>query len=70
VTGGTGFVARWCIVELLERGYRVRTMVRDLAKQQLTRKAVSAVVKADDRHPSGQSALGAYGKFWMLPQSG
>jgi uncharacterized protein YbjT (DUF2867 family) len=27
VTGGTGFIARWCIVELLQRGYRVRTTV-------------------------------------------
>ncbi len=29
VTGGTGFVAGWCIVQLLERGYAVRTTVRD-----------------------------------------
>jgi uncharacterized protein YbjT (DUF2867 family) len=25
VTGGTGFLAGWAIVHLLERGYRVRT---------------------------------------------
>jgi nucleoside-diphosphate-sugar epimerase len=49
VTGGTGFVARWCIVQLLERGYRVRTTVRDLGKEQTTRKAVGAVIDADDR---------------------
>ena len=30
VTGGTGFVARWCIVELLPRGYDVRTTVREV----------------------------------------
>jgi nucleoside-diphosphate-sugar epimerase len=29
VTGGTGFVAGWCIAGLLDRGYRVRTTVRD-----------------------------------------
>lgn len=29
VTGGTGFVAGWCIAGLLERGYRVRTTARD-----------------------------------------
>ncbi|KAF1016971.1 MAG: GDP-L-fucose synthase [Stenotrophomonas maltophilia] len=29
VTGGTGFVAGWCIADLLRRGYRVRTTVRD-----------------------------------------
>ena len=28
VTGGTGFIARWCIVELLERGSVVKTTVR------------------------------------------
>lgn len=29
VTGGTGFVAGWCIAGLLDRGYRVRATVRD-----------------------------------------
>ncbi|MEV0718759.1 NAD-dependent epimerase/dehydratase family protein [Asanoa sp. NPDC050611] len=29
VTGGTGFVAGWCIAGLLDRGYAVRTTVRD-----------------------------------------
>lgn len=29
VTGGTGFLARWCIVELIRRGYQVRTTIRD-----------------------------------------
>lgn len=28
VTGGTGFVGAWCIVKLLEAGYRVRTTIR------------------------------------------
>lgn len=32
VTGGTGFIARWCIVSLLEQGYAVRTTVRDLSR--------------------------------------
>src|ERR1700761_3524346 len=31
VTGGTGYLARWCIRLLLERGYRVRTTLRDPA---------------------------------------
>ena len=31
VTGGTGFVAGWCIAALLQRGYEVRTTVRDLS---------------------------------------
>lgn len=42
VTGGTGFIAGWCIVQLLERGYEVRTTVRDAAKQQRVRAAVGA----------------------------
>jgi dihydroflavonol-4-reductase len=33
VTGGTGFVGSWCIVELLRRGYDVRTTVRDGLKK-------------------------------------
>ena len=32
VTGGTGYVAGWCIVELLQRGYAVRTTVRTLSR--------------------------------------
>ncbi|WP_433518030.1 NAD-dependent epimerase/dehydratase family protein [Nonomuraea sp. CA-143628] len=28
VTGGTGFVAGWCVAELLRRGYDVRVTVR------------------------------------------
>src|SRR5262245_15135816 len=28
VTGGTGYVARWCIAELRDRGFSVRTTVR------------------------------------------
>lgn len=32
VTGGTGFVAGWCIQRLLERNYQVRTTIRDVAK--------------------------------------
>src|ERR1700733_9426293 len=42
VTGGSGFVAGWCIVELLNRGYTVRTTLRSPAKQAQIRAAVSA----------------------------
>ena len=41
VTGGTGFVAGWCIVELLQRGYAVRTTVRSLSKEAVVRAAVA-----------------------------
>jgi len=33
VTGGTGFIAQHCILVLLQRGYRVRTTVRSLARE-------------------------------------
>jgi nucleoside-diphosphate-sugar epimerase len=42
VTGGTGFLGGWCIASLLERGYDVRTTVRDLAREQAVRDAMQA----------------------------
>ncbi len=41
VTGGSGYLAAWCIVTLLRRGYRVRTTVRGEAKAELVRAAVT-----------------------------
>jgi len=41
VTGGTGYIAGWCIVKLLERGFDVRTTVRSLAKEGAVRAAVA-----------------------------
>jgi nucleoside-diphosphate-sugar epimerase len=49
VTGGTGFVAGWCIVELLWRGYAVRTTVRGLSKEAAVRAAVASGGAPDDR---------------------
>ena len=49
VTGGTGFVAGWCIVELLQRGYQVRTTVRNLSKEPAVRAAVASCAGAADR---------------------
>ena len=48
VTGGTGFIARWCIVELLQRGYRVRTTVRNASREAAVRGAISRVVDPAD----------------------
>lgn len=42
VSGGTGFLGGWCIVSLLQRGYDVRTTVRDLARERTVRDAVVA----------------------------
>ena len=41
VTGGNGFVAGWCIRTLLQRGYAVRTTVRNPAKKVPTRQALA-----------------------------
>jgi len=49
VTGGSGFLGGWCVVELLRRGYRVRATVRDLAREAEVRAAVGSEVSADDR---------------------
>jgi dihydroflavonol-4-reductase len=42
VTGGTGFLGGWCVASLLERGYDVRTTVRDLARERGVRGSVEA----------------------------
>lgn len=49
VTGGTGYVAGWCIATLLQRGYDVRTTVRSLKKEQTVRDAVGTVVDPGER---------------------
>jgi nucleoside-diphosphate-sugar epimerase len=61
VTGGSGFVAGWCVVELLQRGYSVRTTVRSPAKEAAVRQAVDAgdrltVVVADLMADAGWDA--------------
>jgi len=49
VTGGSGFLGGWCLVELLQRGYRARTTIRDLAREGEVRAAVGTQVDARDR---------------------
>jgi len=49
VTGGSGFLGGWCLVELLQRGYGARTTVRDLARESEVRAAVGTQVDARDR---------------------
>jgi dihydroflavonol-4-reductase len=49
VTGGTGFLGGWCLVELLLRGYRVRTTVRDIAREPEVRARLTPEVDAGDR---------------------
>ncbi|MBO7744533.1 aldehyde reductase [Paenibacillus sp. MWE-103] len=49
VTGGTGFVAGWCIAGLLKRGYAVRATLRSPAKADAVRQAV-----AEQADPGGR----------------
>jgi nucleoside-diphosphate-sugar epimerase len=49
VTGGSGFLGGWCIVELLRQSYAVRTTVRDLAREAEVRSAVSSQVDPGNR---------------------
>lgn len=49
VTGGTGYVGGWTIVELLKRGHRVRATVRSLGKEAALRQAIASQVDAGSR---------------------
>jgi dihydroflavonol-4-reductase len=49
VTGGSGFIGSWCVVELLKRGYTVRTTIRSLAKEAATRKMIASEVDPGER---------------------
>ncbi|HEY5708686.1 MAG TPA: NAD-dependent epimerase/dehydratase family protein [Solirubrobacterales bacterium] len=49
VTGGSGFLGSWCAIELLRRGHRVRTTVRDLARESDVRAAVATQVDAGEQ---------------------
>jgi nucleoside-diphosphate-sugar epimerase len=49
VTGGSGFLGGWCLVELLRRGYRARTTVRSLSREPEVRAAVGSQVEIGDR---------------------
>jgi dihydroflavonol-4-reductase len=49
VTGGSGYLGGWCLVELLRRGYRVRTTVRDISREAEVRIRVESEIDAGDR---------------------
>lgn len=48
VTGGTGFVAGWVIVEFLNAGYEVSTSVRSMKKADRLEKEISKAVSKDE----------------------
>jgi nucleoside-diphosphate-sugar epimerase len=49
VTGGSGYIGSWCAVELLKRGYVVRTTVRDLKREREARAAIGKEVDPGNR---------------------
>ncbi|HEY6550454.1 MAG TPA: aldehyde reductase [Solirubrobacterales bacterium] len=49
VSGGSGFLGGWCLVELLRRDYLVRTTVRDIARESEVRARLEPEVDAGDR---------------------
>lgn len=49
VTGGTGFLAKWVLVELLRRGHEPVTTVRDLARTDDVRAAIAAAGQDAER---------------------
>jgi len=50
VTGGSGYVGGWVIVELLRRGFDVRTTLRDLSKITALRKRIDDVADSSRLH--------------------
>lgn len=58
VTGGTGYVGGWVIVELLRRGCEVRTTIRNLAKEGAVRTAVATQVDPGNRLSFAVADLG------------
>ncbi|HSC21386.1 MAG TPA: NAD-dependent epimerase/dehydratase family protein, partial [Solirubrobacterales bacterium] len=49
VSGGSGYLGGRCVVELLRRGYAVRTTVRDLGKEGEVRERVGSELDPGDR---------------------
>ena len=49
VTGGSGYIGGWCVASLLQRGYVVRTTVRDLSKESAVRASLSKIIDPGNR---------------------
>jgi len=49
VTGGSGYIAGFCIARLIEEGWRVRTTVRSLSRQADVRQTLEKIAKPEDR---------------------
>jgi dihydroflavonol-4-reductase len=58
VTGGSGFLAQWQIVRLLEAGYEVRATLRDMAGAAAARAAIEHLAVAGERLVFVEADLG------------
>ena len=58
VTGGSGFVAGYCIAQLLREGWAVRTTVRSLSREAEVRAGLGQVGRIDARQPGDLNVLG------------
>lgn len=54
VTGASGYVGKWCVVKLLEKGYRVRGTVRSAAKAAQVRDTITKTLGPE---PAGRLEL-------------
>jgi len=59
VTGASGFIASHCILQLLEKGYRVRGTLRTPSRGEGIRKAIVAHVDPGDRLTFCKADLGS-----------
>jgi nucleoside-diphosphate-sugar epimerase len=57
VTGGSGYLGGWCIVELMRRGYRVRTTVRNPTREREVHEAVASEIDPAHRLTVHQADL-------------
>src|SRR3954452_7884201 len=57
VTGGSGFLGGWCIIGLLERGYRVRTTVRNPSRERDVHAAIESQVPSPEHLTVHQADL-------------
>jgi len=49
VTGGSGYIAGWCAIGLLQQGYAVRTTLRNLSREAEVRRRIAKVVDPGNR---------------------
>ncbi len=57
VTGGSGYLGGWCVISLLQRGYRVRTTVRNPSREGDVHAAVESQVDPGGRLTVHQADL-------------